>query len=472
MSVQVGDHRDQPSPAAMTGMRVGGAGAAAASMSSQRTSTERCLSGCLCGPSGGFGDWKRRAAAARRKQQKMLQRQHQEAQGARGDTGVRIVPTPTVKGGDSAVPTMQSSTSPAAATQPLILAPGLSVATTKDPTRTDRAVAVESDASTDAAATTTTTTNTTAASDVPTLQRDDVTSSSESVPTLTTAGSRGKRTDASDAVDDKDNALPTDGKRRRTTASTSPARDGNIDTLMPDAAASCPCPPSSIPHHHHTLHDGSHVHAVADHNDTATPSSPASTTATIAPAGEDSMTTDTATHRTGDASSPQRIAQSKTVSGPCIICMVQGGGWFQGRFFHPPTDTDTTQPTAADATATTEASMAGRAAAMENQVVLFGKRLPDVSPEDAGLDPCCFEPSSAFYRVTLTDNTGLKTTLDNVLKTGEDNASLQSEALMFECATICVDDKAVAVAARLFPTLGESVARDAVICSGKATVTM
>jgi hypothetical protein len=79
----------------------------------------------------------------------------------------------------------------------------------------------------------------------------------------------------------------------------------------------------------------------------------------------------------------------------CVIIMCDGGSWFQGRVFVNATGVGVSGG---------GASNVGGANA---QVLLFGRVQPGVTPEDAGIDPCCFEPSSAFYSVTI-DNGATK----------------------------------------------------------------
>eukprot|EP00035_Acanthoeca_spectabilis_P012519 m.224091 g.224091 ORF g.224091 m.224091 type:complete len:238 (+) comp15641_c0_seq1:3061-3774(+) len=146
------------------------------------------------------------------------------------------------------------------------------------------------------------------------------------------------------------------------------------------------------------------------------------------------------------AAAPHRATVDNAL---CILCMCDNGTWFQGRIFVRPDDS-------------TEK-------VLQRQLLLFGELQPDVTPEDAGMDPCCFEPSSAFYRVTISDGVSRRV-LDQVLKTGEDNASFESEAFSFRCAAIKVDGDAVDLATKCFPSIPSSVSAHAVVCTGAATV--
>lgn len=141
----------------------------------------------------------------------------------------------------------------------------------------------------------------------------------------------------------------------------------------------------------------------------------------------------------------------------CIICMCEDGAWFQGRMF-------------VDSEAHTGARTPDGGAARQTQVLLFGEEKPDMMPEDAGMDACCFEPSSSFFRVTIDDGTSPHRVLENVVKTGEDNASFESPPFSFQCASIRVDADAVSLAAKYFPTLPSSIAADSIVCTGIATL--
>ena len=93
------------------------------------------------------------------------------------------------------------------------------------------------------------------------------------------------------------------------------------------------------------------------------------------------------------------------------------------------------------------------------------------SPPEGPHHECCMEDNSAFYDITIIDNTKVSltqpATIQHVLRKGGDNCSLESDFLEFRTDQLIADKKAEEYIQKYFST---NVDADSYVCIGNMTV--
>ncbi|XP_068710534.1 uncharacterized protein [Montipora foliosa] len=90
-------------------------------------------------------------------------------------------------------------------------------------------------------------------------------------------------------------------------------------------------------------------------------------------------------------------------------------------------------------------------------------------PPEEGFAECCFEDDPVFYQITIIDyETKEETVFKHVMKTGGDNCTLTSNALLFETEELLVGSKAQRHVMKYCRP--ELRGKESIVCSGHLTI--